>query len=69
MTMRREPRQNAYILAWLSSIFYILKKYDETEAKALKEKKAMVKGFRDANVPLDIISQQTGFTIEEIKAL
>ena len=41
----------------------------EATAKALEEKKAMAKGFRDANVPLDIISQQTGFTIEEIKAL
>ena len=41
----------------------------ETEAKALEEKKAMAKGFRDANVSLDIISAQTGFTIEEIKAL
>ena len=41
----------------------------EEAAKALKEKKAMAKGFRDANVPLDIISQQTGFTIEEIEAL
>lgn len=41
----------------------------EAEAKALEEKKAMAKGFRDAKVPLDIISAQTGFTIDEIKAL
>ena len=41
----------------------------EAKAEAQKEKMAMVKGFRDAGVPLDIISKQTGFTIEEIKAL
>lgn len=41
----------------------------EAEAKALEEKKAMAKGFRDDGVSLDIISKQTGFTIEEIKAL
>lgn len=41
----------------------------ETEAKALEEKKAMARGFRDANVSLDLISAQTGFTVEEIKAL
>lgn len=41
----------------------------EAEAKALEEKKTMAKGFRDAKVPLDIISTQTGFTIDEIKAL
>ena len=41
----------------------------EAEAKALEEKKAMAKGFRDANVSLDLISAQTGFTIDEIKAL
>ncbi len=41
----------------------------EEAAKALEEKKAMAKGFRDAKVPLDIISAQTGFTIDEIKAL
>ena len=29
----------------------------------------MAKGFRDDGVSLDIISKQTGFTIEEIKAL
>lgn len=42
---------------------------NEDAAKALEEKKAMAKGFRDANVSLDIISAQTGFTVEEIKAL
>ena len=41
----------------------------ETEAKALEEKKAMAKGFRDDGFPLDIISKRTGFTIDEIKAL
>ena len=41
----------------------------EAEAKENKEKKAMAKGFRDDGVSLDIISKQTGFTIEEIKAL
>ena len=41
----------------------------ETEAKALEEKKAMARGFRDDKVPLDIISKRTGFTIDEIKAL
>ena len=41
----------------------------ETEAKALEEKKTMARGFRDANVSLDLISAQTGFTVEEIKAL
>ena len=41
----------------------------EEVAKALEEKKAMAKGFRDAKVPLDTISAQTGFTIDEIKAL
>ena len=41
----------------------------EAETKALEEKKAMAKGFRDANVSLDLISAQTGFTIDEIKAL
>jgi len=41
----------------------------EEAAKALEEKKNMAKGFRDAKVPLDIISKQTGFTIDEIKAL
>ena len=41
----------------------------EEAAKALKEKKAMAKGFRDAKVPLEIISAQTGFTTDEIKAL
>ena len=41
----------------------------EEAAKALEEKKAMAKGFRDAKGPLDIISAQTGFTIDEIKAL
>ncbi|WP_072827071.1 hypothetical protein [Fibrobacter sp. UWB12] len=40
----------------------------EAEAKALEEKKAMAKGFRDAKVPLEIISAQTGFTIDEIKS-
>ena len=29
----------------------------------------MAKGFRDAKLPLEIIFAQTGFTIEEIKAL
>ena len=42
---------------------------EEDAAKALEEKKAMAKGFRDAKVSLDIISAQTGFTIDEIKAL
>ena len=42
---------------------------NEDAAKALEEKKAMAKGFRDDKVPLDIISKRTGFTIEEIKAL
>ena len=42
---------------------------EKAEAKALEEKKAMAKGFRDDNVPLDIISKRTGFTIEEIEAL
>ena len=41
----------------------------DAEAKALEEKKAMARGFRDAKVPLEIISAQTGFTIDEIKAL
>ena len=41
----------------------------EAEAKALEEKKAMAKGFRDEGVPIEVISKQTGFTIEEIKAL
>ena len=41
----------------------------EEAAKALEEKKAMAKGFRDDNVPLEIISKRTGFTVEEIKAL
>ena len=41
----------------------------EAEAKALEEKKAMAKGFRDDGIPLDIISKRTGFTIDEIKAL
>ena len=41
----------------------------EAEAKALEEKKAMAKGFRDDGIPLDIISKRTGFTIEEIEAL
>ena len=41
----------------------------EAEAKAFEEKKAMAKGFRDDGVSLDSISKQTGFTIEEIKAL
>jgi flagellar biosynthesis/type III secretory pathway protein FliH len=41
----------------------------EEAAKALKEKKAMAKGFRDAKVPLKTISAQTGFTTDEIKAL
>lgn len=45
------------------------KGFEKAEAKALEEKKAMAKGFRDAKVPLDIISAQTGFTIDEIKAL
>ena len=44
------------------------KGFEKAEAKALEEK-AMAKGFRDAKVPLDIISAQTGFTIDEIKAL
>ena len=47
----------------------IAKGKTEAEAKALEEKKAMAKGFRDNGVPLDLISKQTGFTIEEIKAL
>ena len=42
---------------------------EEEAVKALEEKKAMAKGFRDDGVPLDIISKRTGFTIEEIKAL
>ena len=42
---------------------------EEETAKALEEKKAMAKGFRDDGVPLDIISKRTGFTIEEIEAL
>ena len=41
----------------------------EAEAKALEEKKAMAKGFRDDGFPLEAISKRTGFTIEEIKAL
>ena len=41
----------------------------ETEAKALEEKKAIAKGFRDDGFPLEAISKRTGFTIEEIKAL
>ena len=41
----------------------------EAEAKALEEKKAMAKGFRDDGIPLNIISKRTGFTIEEIEAL
>ena len=41
----------------------------DAEAKALEEKKAIAKGLRDDNVPLDIISKRTGFTIDEIKAL
>ena len=35
----------------------------------LEEKKAIAKGLRDDNVPLEIISKRTGFTIEEIKTL
>ena len=42
---------------------------EKAEARALEEKKAMAKGFRDDGVPLDIISKRTGFTIDEIKAL
>ena len=41
----------------------------EATAKALEEKKAMAKGFRDDGFPLEAISKRTGFTIEEIKAL
>jgi len=41
----------------------------EAEAKALEEKKAMAKGFRDDGFPLEAISKRTGFTIEEIEAL
>ena len=41
----------------------------EAAAKALEEKKAMARGFRDDGFPLDIISKRTGFTIDEIKAL
>ena len=41
----------------------------ETEAKALEEKKAMARGFRDDGFPLEAISKRTGFTVEEIKAL
>ena len=41
----------------------------EEAAKALEEKKAIAKGLRDNKVPLEIISAQTGFTIDEIKAL
>ena len=48
---------------------YESKEKGKAEAKALEEKKTMAKGFRDAKVPLDIISAQTGFTIEEIEAL
>ena len=41
----------------------------EAEAKALEEKKAMARGFRDDGFPLEAISKRTGFTVEEIKAL
>jgi hypothetical protein len=41
----------------------------EDEAKALVEKKAMARGFRDDGFPLEAISKRTGFTVEEIKAL
>ena len=41
----------------------------EAEAKALEEKKAMAKGFRDDGFPLEAIAKRTGFTIDEIKAL
>ena len=41
----------------------------EAETKALEEKKAMAKGFRDDGFPLEAISKRTGFTIDEIKAL
>ena len=34
-----------------------------------KAKADMAKGFRNAGISLEIISKQTGFTIEEIKAL
>ena len=42
---------------------------EEETAKALEEKKAMAKGFRDDGFPLEAISKRTGFTIEEIEAL
>ena len=42
----------------------------EGKAEGIAETKAkMAKGFRDAGIPLDIISKQTGFSIDEIKAL
>ena len=55
---------------------YMTYEYDLHESKeagraeGIAETKAnMAKGFRDAGVPLEIISKQTGFTVEEIKAL
>ena len=42
---------------------------EKAEAKALEEKKAMAKGFRDDGFPLEAIAKRTGFTIDEIKAL
>ena len=41
----------------------------ETEAKALEEKKAMARGFRDDGFPVEAIAKRTGFTVEEIEAL
>lgn len=46
----------------------IIKGKAEAEAKALEEKKAMAKGFRDDGFPLEAISKRTGFTIDEIKS-
>ena len=43
---------------------------EEGKAEGIAETKTkMAKGFRDAGIPLDIISKQTGFSIDEIKAL
>ena len=47
---------------------------EEGRAEGLVEGRAeakadMARGFRDAGVPLEIISKQTDFTVEEIKAL
>ncbi len=36
---------------------------------AADAKREMAKGFRDAGVPLDIISKQSGLTEDEIRAL